>query len=125
MLHYKREHADSVSDCWNFNAGVCEWGKNCWFLHSEERIKTDFKCIVCDEKIQTKMIFMDHRKRNHENLTPKCKNISNGSCDYGSKNSEENHENEYNSNNNNSVMQRILKLIKEMTKKMTQNENMK
>ena len=135
MLHKKREHAESVSDCWNFNAGVCEWDKNCWFLHSEEKIKTDFKCIVCDENFQTKMICMDHRKRNHQNLTSKCKNISNGSCDYGvicwfrhneeKKNSEENHENEYHSNNNNSVMQRILKLMEEMTKKMTQNENRK
>ena len=73
MLHKKREHADSVSDCWNFNAGVCEWDKNCWFLHSEEKIKTDFKCIVCDENFQTKMNDMDHTKRNHENVTPKFK----------------------------------------------------
>ena len=41
------------------------------------------------------------------------------------KNSEENHENEYHSNNNNSVMRRILKFMEEMTKKMTQIENIK
>ena len=59
----------------------------------------------------------------HENLTPKCKTIGNGSCDYGvncwfrhneeMKYNQENHEND-------SVMQRILKLMEEMTKRMAQ-----
>ena len=123
MLHKKREHVVSVSECWNFNAGFCEWDKNCWFLHSEEKIKTDFKCTVCDTNFPSKINYMQHRKMDHENLTPKCKNIVKGPCDYGvncwfrhngeMKNNEENHEND-------SVMQRISKLMEEITKRMAQ-----
>ena len=136
MLHKKREHLDFVSDCWNFCAGVCEWDVNCWFKHTKEKenIKPDFKCIICDETFKTKRHFMEHKKRDHENLTPKCKNVDNGSCDYEANcwfrhtkempNNEENDIDEDKVNNHN-IMQRILKLMEDMTMRMTKIENMK
>ena len=78
---------------------------------------------------------MEHRKRDHENLTPYCKNVDNGSCDYEVNcwfrhtkemmHIEENDVNEDNVNNYNNIMQRIFKLMEDMTMRMTRIENMK
>ena len=137
MIHKKKEHLDSVSECWNFSAGFCEWDNNCWFKHSEdmEKMRKEFKCTVCDKIFQTKMNFMEHRRSAHPSLTAKCKNIDYGYCDYGVNcwfrhtdeimNNKEDNENNDGSNNPENVMQRVFKLMEEMTIRMTRLENMK
>ena len=78
---------------------------------------------------------MEHRKSAHPSLSAKCKNIDYGYCDYGVicwfrhtneiMNNEEDNENNDGSNNPENVMQRVFKLMEEMTIRMTRLENMK
>ena len=75
---------------------------------------------------------MEHRKHEHENITPKCKNTQNGPCFYGVNcwfrhtekiYDEENEKNKNGINGLDNVMQRMFRLMEEMTERMSKIEN--
>ena len=49
-------------------------------------------------KISVKAKLLKHKKRNHIDSVPSCKNMINGTCNYGSENCWFNHSNFKNSN---------------------------
>ena len=136
MHHKKRDHIDHVENCWNFISGICEFDENsCWFRHSSKNDETnsrDFKCIICDQIFLTKNHFMKHRKEVHENLIPKCKNQSNGKYQYGKDkcwfrhSNDEKDNQEYDKNlGDENVIQRLFKIIEEMSQRIVKIENKK
>ena len=74
---------------------------------------------------------MKHRKECHEHLTPQCKNEIKGNCHYGIKcwfrHTENEHENQYTDKNikDESVLQRIFKIMEEMSQRIVKIENEK
>ena len=103
--------------------------------HSKEKsqqLSTEFKCNICDTSFLTKREFMVHRKVNHEHLIPQCKNEIKGSCSFGNENCwfkhginvNKNNENE-NLTSNKSVVDRLFKLMEEMSERILKIENFK
>ena len=130
------DHAEHVSICWDFLTAGCEFDHlSCWFKHSREKsqqLSTEFKCSLCDVSFLTKREFMVHRKMNHEHLIPQCKYEIKGSCSFGNencwfkhgKNGNKNNENE-NLTSNKSVVDRLFKLMEEMSERILRIENFK
>jgi hypothetical protein len=69
--------------------GKCEYGDAlCWFIHEVDsnipfQDATDLKCKKCDNTFKTRLSFMKHRKSEHGDSVPTCRNALNGSCEYG------------------------------------------
>ena len=135
MHHKKREHTDYVQNCWNFISGLCEFNEDsCWFKHSPKNDKEkpeEYKCNICDHAFSARMNFMKHRKEFHESLTPQCKNELKGNCHYGIKcwfrHTDNKNENQYTDKNKKDerVIQRILKIMEEMSQRIVKIENEK
>ena len=80
---------------------------------------------------------MEHRKSNHANLVPFCRNETNENCTFGvkkcwfrHKNKDNNGENHEKMTGDNNIMQNMFKMMENMTErilkiegKSTQNEN--
>ena len=88
MKHNKAYHLESVSHCWNYEAGTCEFKDNCWFKHEnrelyEIRDQKDpemFQCKFCDDNFLHRKYLMKHNKeRQIETLKPCC-NFEAGAC---------------------------------------------
>ena len=90
MKHTKKTHTDKVKQCILFSEGKCGFGDAlCWFLHEVDGIislqeATTFKCKHCDKVFQTRLGFMNHRKDEHSENVPACRNFLNQACVYGS-----------------------------------------
>ena len=86
MIHRKKHHLDKVNMCRDFSKGMCPFeDKICWYNHSETVIGTSMdmagvKCNLCDENFINKSELMCHRKQNHRNTVPECKNYDQGTC---------------------------------------------
>ena len=86
MRHKKHEHKESVSICRDFSEGTCGFGDDkCWFNHSGQIQGKDieFKCRTCYKTFQNRSDFMRHRKHDHFELLPKCRNNCNEGCHFG------------------------------------------
>ena len=84
MLHNKRAHKEKVQPCRNFAQGHCDFTESeCWFSHtkSSKIVKKDFNCNNCDESFHSHRDFMIHRKKQHMELVPKCREENN--CNFG------------------------------------------
>ena len=139
MLHKKNDHSKNVSNCWNFISGVCEFNDHdCWFKHPKNEAELNervFKCNICVENFSKRIDFMEHRKSNHDDLIPRCKYEKNGLCSYGldkcwfkheqSENKIENIEKDKNMTNENDTIQRIFKIMEEMSQRIVKIENEK
>ena len=86
MKHRKTEHLEKVNTCSNFSEGHCEFNESCWY-----KLKIDFKCRICSTMFSTKYEFMHHRKKEHSQNVPQCKNESSGTCHFGMMNCWFNH----------------------------------
>ena len=90
MKHNKMKHTESVSVCWNFVAGFCQYEDSfCWFAHEKAKVNMtqySFKCNICDLTFNSRPEFLKHRKLVHIDLVPECKNIKEGPCQYGDTN---------------------------------------
>ena len=88
MTHKKQVHSEKVAICRDFAAGTCNFGdKNCWFNHSlKEAIPQaeTFSCRSCEKTFDCHSDCLRHRKQEHINLVPLCKNYSNNTCTFGS-----------------------------------------
>ena len=89
LKHSKLEHTKSVSVCWNFEAGCCEYEDSfCWFAHEKSRVNMrqyNLNCNICDLTFKSRPEYMKHRKLCHINILPECKNNMEGVCQYGDK----------------------------------------
>ena len=85
MLTLKKER--------NFPNGDCEFddeGPNgCWWRHSSDSSNTKLttqrttnECNVCETTFTNKYDMMMHKKNNHEESVPLCRNMRNGKCDF-------------------------------------------
>ena len=90
MKHKKNAHIEKVSICWNFVAGTCDLGdKNCWFNHCKSLNDSEaehFKCRSCEKVFKSQPECLKHRKLEHSNFVPLCKNEMNGTCKFGNTN---------------------------------------
>ena len=84
MNHKKIEHTEKVNVCWHFSAGTCSFGdKKCWFVHSTEKndlISTEYTCYFCEQVFTNQSELLKHRKKEHAQNVPHCKNFEKGAC---------------------------------------------
>ena len=89
MKHKKTMHMEKVSICWRFVSGTCIFGdQNCWFSHSKSSNDLEaenFKCSSCEKEFRSLPDCLRHRKQDHNQLVPPCRNETNGSCKFGDK----------------------------------------
>ena len=86
MKHNKMKHTKSVSVCWNFAAGSCEYEDSfCWFAHENNKVNMMqyySKCNICDLTFNNRAEYLKHRKLYHIDIVPQCKNKLEGACQY-------------------------------------------
>ena len=121
IAHKKKNHSEKVAICWQFTAGICEFGDtNCWFVHSQIKRNNEavqFKCRSCEKTCISQSEFMRHRKQDHENIVPLCKNWVNGTCTFESTKCWFNHENQE-KNNESENHEKSIKENKEVIEKV-------
>ena len=86
MLHSKRTNKEKVKPCQNYLNGHCDYSDiDCWFSHTKsvDFVKRNFKCNYCEENFDIKTDFMVHKKKQHAENVPKCREELN--CHYGAK----------------------------------------
>ena len=90
MKHKKKIHTEKVSTCWRFAQGTCIFGdQNCWFSHpqSSNNLEAEkFKCSLCEKDFWSLSDCLRHRKQDHKELVPLCRNETNGTCKFGNTN---------------------------------------
>jgi hypothetical protein len=133
MIHRQKHHLDKVNMCRDFVKGICPFkDKICWYNHSETVIGTSMdmtrvKCNLCDETFINKSELMSHRKQNHTNTVPECKNYGQGTCWFGDmkcwfkhENIEKNNKNEDNEelSENKEVIEKLFKMMEIITKRI-------
>ena len=87
MIHRKYEHPDIIKKCKFFRNGTCSYENDiCWFRHQDlvqaksmQQIP-EFKCRFCENIFKGKSDFMVHRKMNHTQSVPKCRDFQQGNC---------------------------------------------
>jgi len=90
MKHNKEMHIETLSDCWNFEAGTCDFKENCLFKHEKREIKlnrdqkdhTMFKCKFCDKNFTHRKVLMKHNKEKHTEYLKPCWNLKTGNCNF-------------------------------------------
>ena len=100
---YQEEHKIKVSVCWNYQAGNCEFqDDSCWFAHKQTNDFTSeqFKCNTCQFTFKNRLEYLGHRKLNHMEMVPICKNIIKGKCEYSEDKCWFNHQRISNQNKN-------------------------
>ena len=89
MRHKKTMHMEKVSICWPFVSVTCIFGdQNCWFSHSKssnEHEPENFQCTSCEKEFRYLIDCLSHRKQDHNQVVPSCRNETNGSCKFGNK----------------------------------------
>ena len=75
MMHNKTIHHGCVQHCKQFLNGICYFGNNCWFLHSESLRNSEpsLICNFCDQKFKTQNGVREHMKLLHIQNVPHCK----------------------------------------------------
>ena len=87
MKHNKKKHEETLSKCWDFEAGTCEYKDDCWFKHgkqelSQRRDPDMFKCKFCDKQFLQRKHLMKHNKEKHEEMLKPCWNFKAGTCKF-------------------------------------------
>ena len=86
MNHRKKTHP-STKKCKNFSSGKCPYNSECWYVHDEENsdeMNDNFNCTLCEQQIKGRHSFMIHKKNNHVEATPKCREFLEGKCNRSS-----------------------------------------
>ena len=111
----------------------CEFPENvCWFMHkkpdttlSQQTLK-DYKCGVCEKTFHHKTDFMNHRKQEHAQFVPECKDYRNGVCRYEQNGCWFRHcEVDHNEMQvvEKSMMERLFEMMENFTERITNIEN--
>ena len=110
-----------------FSAGTCEFGdEKCWFIHSTKKNQeksSEYNCKLCDKVFSNLSEYLRHRKRNHEQIIPTCRNFKDGTCIYWNKNcwfqhgenEDDNESNRNKLNEKNEIIQGIFKMMDKLT----------
>ena len=131
MKHNKEKHQETLSSCWNFEAGSCDFEDNCWFKH--EKIELDknrsFNCKKCEQEFKTRAELFKHKKLVHVETVPICTKFSSGNCAYEDSNCWFIHNVENNENNafeiteERSLLEGLVKHIENLTKRIVEIES--
>ena len=86
MTHRKSAHP-SNKKCRNYPES-CTFGSECWYVHVEdmdvvvesEQRAPSFKCFQCDNEFEKKPLFMQHKKKMHQEKVKPCQRFDNGDC---------------------------------------------
>ena len=135
MKHSKREHSKSVSICWNFLAGCCEYEDSfCWFVHEKTLVNmmcTLLTCNICDLTFKSRQEYLKHRKLFHVEIVPECKKKMDGTCQYGDAKCWFKHSiKEYNTKEqnggknieNNEVVEKLFDIVEKVTERLAKIE---
>ena len=128
MRHNKEQHIETVSTCWNYPLGTCDFGEQaCWFRHSEPITSSNMHCKICDKSFPNKQEFHIHRKQQHTALVTPCYQID--ICKYGEELCWFSHDEKRQSdiieaipNDNKEVLQRIFEIMEKMTERISELE---
>ena len=135
MMHTKEEHPENISQCWNFEAGECEYNNNCWFSHHKNvNNPSEFKCKTCDLIFKRKSEYFKHKKMNHIETVKSCRGYIEGSCNYDDQNcwfrhfptiilnKNEENENSVHKDNDRKVLKRLIDKVEKLTKRIVEME---
>lgn len=130
MVHKKEVHSERVAPCRKYKLGKCSFrDADCWFLHCEAEFDEECKkvtCNVCDEEFFCQSDFLKHRKLEHRNSVPLCKNERNGKCSFGKSNcwfihknlESESEKNDETNMEHNEVTEKLFKMLEKMTERI-------
>ena len=82
MYHRKEMHVEEVILCSFFVEGNCDFDTDtCWYIHDKKKAQLqEFKCNLCGKVFKTKYKKINHKKENHPESVPECKDFKSGSC---------------------------------------------
>ena len=131
MKHKKIDHKEKVSTCWKFVAGDCPFSDtNCWFNHTKDKLEQmdEIECNWCEKIFMTQPEFLNHRKKEHMEHVPKCRNSDIGICRYNEFCwfIHDQHKNDIKVHENQQVFEKIgimEKNMEKMTERLNQIEN--
>ena len=93
----------------------------------------DYKCKACEEVFKVKSEFMKHRRHEHVESVPLCRDASNGSCQFGKVKCWFNHQEEEIPNGNRNmengmnvnqeVIDKIFDMMENFTRRIMEIEN--
>jgi hypothetical protein len=106
MSHRKSVHSDIVAICKNYKEGKCQYADEmCWWSHLSSLTKEqNFKCYVCEETFETKVLMMIHRKKDHTEALKICNNFISNTCRFKSEACWFRHEEDDNKENSQEVI---------------------
>ena len=128
MRHNKQMHMETVSPCWNYSLGTCEFGDQaCWFRHSEPVTSSNMRCKICDKSFSNKPEYHIHRKQHHTALVTPCYKAQIENCKYGDElcwfsHNENNQSDNVEATVKNEVIQRIFEIMEKMTERIAELE---
>jgi hypothetical protein len=135
MKHSKMEHTKSLSVCWNFVAGCCDYEESfCWFAHEKNKVNmmcTYSKCNIYDLTLKSRPEYLKHRKQFHIDIVPECKNKMNGACQYGNTNCwfkykiekyNTKEQNESDKIEHNKVVEKLFDIVEKVTERLAKLE---
>ena len=80
-------HSEKVSICWKFATETCYYGdQNCWFSHTksnDDLESVNYKCSQCEKVFKCQSELLRHKKQEHTDHVPLCKNSKKGTCRFG------------------------------------------
>ena len=83
MTHRKEVHPNLIKACSYFLEGKCSFEESdCWYSHKRTKstVEKEFQCRFCEKIFKRKHEFMIHRKNEHKNVIPTCREHQNGTC---------------------------------------------
>ena len=85
----KERHPHTIKTCKYFLMGKCDFPESvCWFNHTKDTSSPspqsllEFRCGFCDKVYRNKSQFMKHRKSDHEDSVPDCRDFKNECCNF-------------------------------------------
>ena len=119
MIHNKKEHAKNVNMCWNFSAGKCDHGDDCWFIHGERKAEQlKIECNICRKFFVNMNDLFHHRKSEHQTKVQKCKNKNSNACPYGEQGCWFVHDIATNNAENKDVTEEIVRMMETFTQRI-------
>ena len=95
MNHCRDTHPDKRRPCRNYQRDECEYPsdegpKGCWWSHTAEihstsqssKSNTNSNCNICGESFKKNFNLMIHKKDQHIESVPMCRNSKNGQCEF-------------------------------------------
>ena len=76
----------AVGVCKKFIAGTCPFTSSaCWWRHDDSKDdKSSFCCYICEKTFTSRTDMMNHRKKYHTDMVPKCNQFERGVCKFQS-----------------------------------------